>query len=298
MFSIPYYSRFSLLPSDPSPFTVLNSSSKQSEQLPVTLDNYPLPDGVWRWVSKCWMIDMRTDSGEVQHDGFEYNWVFRSHKWRPGVGPLGAGGWVRRRRWVRLMMRPAQTRHERIGPTPHDDHALATADLYSKNGISESSLSQSSVRSDHVAEVVDDIWLDEDVERNWGKCRALMKRVGHDGRKLELWQLWLSQVHIERGKGQGQGRLTGGDTQIQVSPSLPDIRIPRRDQLLAVLKLHVRSSCAVDEPALRLGLCQGVELLQLFVYPDSRARMVRILGSTGLLDERLRVDFWSYSVIT
>lgn len=179
------------------------------------------------------------------------------------------------------MMRPAQTRYERIGPTL-GDHALATADLYFKNGISESFPSQPSVRSDHLAEDVDDIWLDEDVERNWGKCRALMKKVGHDGRKLELWQLWLSQVHS--GQEKGRERLREGDTQIQVSPSLPDMRIPRRDQLLAVLKLHVRSSGVMNESALRLGLRQGLELAELFVYPDSRAKMVRMLESMEIVN--------------
>lgn len=53
---------------------------------------------------------MRTDSGEVQHDGFEYNWMFRSHHWHAKVGKLSAGGWVRRRRWIRLMMRPGKIR--------------------------------------------------------------------------------------------------------------------------------------------------------------------------------------------
>lgn len=53
---------------------------------------------------------MRSDSGEVQHDGFEYNWMFRTHHWCARVGKLSAGGWVRRRRWIRLMMRPGKKR--------------------------------------------------------------------------------------------------------------------------------------------------------------------------------------------
>ena len=111
LFSIPYYSALSLLPTDPSPFTLPNTSQKRSEQPPITLDAYPLPDGDWRWVSRTWMIDMRnSDSSIVQHDGFEYNWVFRQRKWRAQVGFLSAGGWVRRRRWVRLMMRPSKNK--------------------------------------------------------------------------------------------------------------------------------------------------------------------------------------------
>jgi hypothetical protein len=108
IFSTAYYSGLSLLPSDPLPFTIPCSSAKRSKQPKVSLTEYPLPDGTWRWVSKTWMIDMRSDSGEVQHDGFEYNWRFRQNNWNSEVGTLSIGGWVRRRRWVRLMMRPAQ----------------------------------------------------------------------------------------------------------------------------------------------------------------------------------------------
>ncbi|EEB97714.1 hypothetical protein MPER_02915, partial [Moniliophthora perniciosa FA553] len=108
LFATPYYSSNSLLPSDPPPFTVPNTTQTRSHQPNVSITEYPLPDGNWRWVSKSWMIDMRTDSGEVEHDGFEYNWIFRRHHWRAQVGTLSAGGFVRRRRWVRLMMRPGK----------------------------------------------------------------------------------------------------------------------------------------------------------------------------------------------
>ena len=63
----------------------------RSEQPPLSLESYPLPDGNWHWVSRCWMIDMRTDTGEVQHDGFEYNWFFRRHNWRAQIGSFNAG---------------------------------------------------------------------------------------------------------------------------------------------------------------------------------------------------------------
>ncbi|KAE9408068.1 hypothetical protein BT96DRAFT_808509, partial [Gymnopus androsaceus JB14] len=110
-FSIPYYSSNSLLPTDPAPFTLPSAVSlKRAHQPDVSLKEYPLPDGNWHWVSNSWMVDMRTDSGEVQHDGFEYNWMFRSNHWHATVGKLSAGGWVRRRRWVRLMMRPGKIR--------------------------------------------------------------------------------------------------------------------------------------------------------------------------------------------
>lgn len=51
------------------------------------------------------MIDMR--DGNVQHDGFEYNWSFGGKKWRSRAGRFNTGALVRRRRWARLMVRPA-----------------------------------------------------------------------------------------------------------------------------------------------------------------------------------------------
>ncbi|KAF8350060.1 hypothetical protein F5887DRAFT_858528, partial [Amanita rubescens] len=102
LFSTRCYSHRSLLPMDPAPFTLPSTSFSRSKQPFKSLNDYQFPDGTWRWVSKSWMIDMRSDSGEVQYDGFEYNWFFRRHHWRAEVGPLSAGGWVRRRRWIRL----------------------------------------------------------------------------------------------------------------------------------------------------------------------------------------------------
>lgn len=109
IFSTPYYSRFSLLPRiDPYPYSLPNSYTKKPDHLPdVTPEQFPLPDGRWQWVSKAWMIDMGS-VGNVQHDGFEYNSSFRLHGWHAFTqGKHGA--FVRRRRWIRLMMRPGRS---------------------------------------------------------------------------------------------------------------------------------------------------------------------------------------------
>lgn len=218
VFSIPYYSKLGLLPTDPSPFTVPNASKKRSEQPDISLDQYPLPDGSWRWVSKSWMIDMRSDSSEVQYDGFEYNWMFRRHKWRAEVGSLNAGGWVRRRRWVRLMMRPAM-RIRMKGDTESGD---VTPELnIGRNGGSSSSLdncrkSRYSVGSSFPPSVLtygsadvfdvgeglepDEVWKGDDVDSDWARCHLLMRRLGRDGRKLEVWKQWLGQDHQPDGR--------------------------------------------------------------------------------------------------
>lgn len=260
MFSIPYYSRLSLLPSDPSPFTTPNTSPKRSEQPPISLINYPLPDGNWRWVSKCWMIDMRSDSGEVQHDGFEYNWVFRTHKWRAQVRALSAGGWVRRRRWVRLMMRPARPRREGEGhgqttPTPTIRGSFNDHPTRYRHSVGSSFPPSFSPDAGDTLDL-EGIWSSDDAELNWTKCRILMKHVGRDGRKLEVWKAWLGQYQPSidsqestdwKGKAR-QKQWTEDDTPMpsedEAKNSLPDdfmsqLRIPPKEYMIPMLRTHV-----------------------------------------------------------
>src|ERR1700728_5412036 len=48
IFSIPYYSRLSLLPTHSSPLTIPCASDNPSLQPNISLSSYPLPDGTWR----------------------------------------------------------------------------------------------------------------------------------------------------------------------------------------------------------------------------------------------------------
>jgi len=129
---------------------------------------------------------MRSGSGEVQYDGFEYNWRFRPHKWTANVGKLGGGALVRRRRWVRLMMKPARAIEEKSG-------ADGGGGLHTGRSINPSIVRTTSDVPNNVASLdVLDVWRGHDVEQDWTRCHALMKRLGRDGRKLELWRKWLS----------------------------------------------------------------------------------------------------------
>ena len=104
----------------------------------------------------------------IQHDGFEYNWFFRSKGWRPEAGRLNAGAWVRRRRWIRLMERPPlaalQTEEELVTDTARAKTAQISVD-------------------------VNNVWYGDD--EDWTRLRHVMHALGRDGKKLEAWQDWM-----------------------------------------------------------------------------------------------------------
>ncbi|KAH7930975.1 hypothetical protein BV22DRAFT_1053566 [Leucogyrophana mollusca] len=294
VFSTPYYSRLSLLPSDPLPFTVPSKSNKRSHQPNVSLTNYPLPDGTWKWVSKSWMIDMRTDSGEVQHDGFEYNWVFRDHSWRADIGKLSAGAWVRRRRWVRMMMRPAKKAEPNVrgstSPPSRPSFGPSTSFVSLVHPASEFALDV----LDQEGELVFD-----GSDQDWIRCHRLLRRLGRDGRKLELWKKWLGPLALPAPESDVKGKQTNKqwaeDEELLPSEVLreperqggSETSLPARGHLAAIFRNH------------------GETILRSFVFPDSRAKFLALVRHTGLLGDleaglhpgasTSEVDFWSYA---
>lgn len=255
LFSIPYYSALSLLPTDPLAFTLPNASQRRSKQPAITLSTFPLPDGNWRWVSRAWMIDMRSDTGIVQHDGFEYNWVFRRHKWRAEVGFLSAGGWVRRRRWVRLMMRPGKAKSHTDSEGSTSSGSLSSSRYLLRQSMASSNLT-SLTDLPHVT--VESVWHGN--EDDWKRCRLLMLRYGRDGRKIDLWRTWLGYYHPTYqdqfvgldGPGKGKGRQKQWTEDDGLLPSqLPEpdaashqsMTPPPREYIAPVLHKHVSSLC-------------------------------------------------------
>lgn len=148
------------------------------------------------------MIDMHTCSGEVQHDGFEYNWCFREKHWHAEIGKLSAGAWVRRRRWVRLMMRPARHTIEHWEGNSSPSERPLDASLGSLIHP------RSEIALDVIAQEADLEW--EGSEQDWVRCRRLMQRLGRDGRKLELWRIWLCP-HLSNSDLVGKGKRPEDD---------------------------------------------------------------------------------------
>ncbi|TDL28439.1 hypothetical protein BD410DRAFT_780942 [Rickenella mellea] len=277
MFSMPHYSRQSLLPIDPPPFTIpmtppstsdanrTKRTNSKAEQPSVSLEDYPLPDGKWRWLSKTWMIDMQGD-GAVQHDGFEYNWIFRSKNWRPTVGHLSAGGFVRRRRWVRLMVKPGMAASAR-GDGAHQAGNESPA---------ESSADAISIRSRECR----DVWRGDDGD--WQRCHHLMRMLERDGRKLEVWKGWLGVGQIG-GTDKGKRRQWTEDAEPLPSEVLNALESGKE------FKMPGSSFRPNKEHVATVLRSNGTELLGLFVYPASRLEFVKLVADGGL-QESLRAE--------
>ncbi|TBU48329.1 hypothetical protein BD309DRAFT_987385 [Dichomitus squalens] len=319
VFSTANYSPLTLLPLDPPPFTIPTASTSPRRNQPtVTLEDYPLPDGSWRWVSRAWMIDMRGD-GEVQYDGFEYARSFRSKKWSPNPGFMSNRGLVRRRRWIRLMMRPAQALHEAASVL---EDAGALSGLPELEHHEEGATRPPSVLLTATNDSEDDIEVWRGDAGDWQRCHLALRRIGWDGRKLELWARWLgvpgasrpasrvsslnpviapfavvSPEAIESGK-----RITS-----RTLPSVDGISTSSSQSGAAHLTAESRASLA-PAPKERVAAVirrHGSDILSLFVYPDSRAQFISLLAKAGLLqdlraglgisDSMQFLDFWSYT---
>ncbi|KIJ27196.1 hypothetical protein M422DRAFT_71733 [Sphaerobolus stellatus SS14] len=263
IFSTAYYSSRSLLPRDPPSFALPDPGDSpphvHTHAPPnVTMETYPLPDPTWRWVSKSWLVDMRGE-GEVQHDGFEYNWFFRRRDWRAHAGFLGAGSWVRRRRWVRLMMRPSDAR-------------LAAEAVVDKLGQEY----RESEGTETVSEGGDTrVWRGD--EGDWTRIRRTMRALGRDGPMLDLWREWLTDMLEGKERRVNHGRTATMDTFVQETFEIQPGEIvgkdavwnerPQREWVLAVLRHH------------------GHDLRVYFVFPDSRVQLRELLTQAGLAQD-------------
>ncbi|KAI0651861.1 hypothetical protein C8Q79DRAFT_935211 [Trametes meyenii] len=318
VFSTPYYSALTLLPLDPPPFTIPTAArSPRKYQPTVSLEDYPLPDGSWKWVSRAWMIDMHGD-GQVQYDGFEYSRSFRSKRWGPDPGVMSHRGLVRRRRWIRLMMRPAPARHEDVesvfgvpGPV-----ALSLLPEIAHNEEGATRPPSVLISSSDDDEWPLDVWKGD--SGDWDRCHAALRRLDRDGRMLDLWAGWLGILDARPISRQTSCNSSlppsphadeeptlqrGASDTLSDGPSTSDTSGQEVDGLTADTGVSI--SKASKQYVAAVLRTHGSNILAFFVYPDSRATLLRYLKRVGLLDE-LRVglgasesvrvlDFWSYT---
>ncbi|KIK93744.1 hypothetical protein PAXRUDRAFT_83431, partial [Paxillus rubicundulus Ve08.2h10] len=121
------------------------------------------------------------------------------------------------------------------------------------------------------------VW--EGSERDWQCVRRLLRHLGRDGRKLELWRMWLGPYAGGRSsdvKGKGRQLSPDGASSEKACQGPSD-------------------AMAGNPPPL------GDAVLQSFVFPDSRAQFIDLVKRAGLTGDAGHalttsgLDFWSYS---
>lgn len=164
----------------------------------------------------------------------------------------------------------------------------------------------------------DEVWQGN--EEDWHRLRHFMLRFGRDGRKLEVWRLWLgyyhpehkdmfSQVDFKGNRREKQWTEDDGPLPSEVATlkmfSEETVGMPPREYLIPVLHKYV-SYIILSFRAIKLTSRQGQKILRFFIYPDSRAQFLKLLALAGLLPEMniplgntidvmSEVDFFSYN---
>lgn len=191
------------------------------------------------------------------------------------------------------MMRPART-VGRGSPAMTETNA---------SGANSSTRFDSSVTNDDADTDAQEVWKGDDAEQDYARCHTLMRRLGRDGRKLEQWKRWLGGYYSEH---TNLGHLLDKGKQKQKQWTEDDGPLPsqvdwaRKGQ--SILASGASPTLAHVAAVLRI---HGDSLLQSFIFPDSRAQFLELLGRSGLLPEMnvslgvgwsaADIDFWSYA---
>lgn len=136
-----------------------------------------------------------------------------------------------------------------------------------------------------------------------------LKRLGRDGRKLELWRRWVDappppSSSLDTIGGASKGRKFGPQKQwTEDAHPLPSEQAPAPDHRL-VEDTGVNTDKIPLEHIASALRSHGTDILQSFMFPDSRAQFLEMMARVGLLPEleatndalgAEMTDFWSYS---
>jgi hypothetical protein len=141
-----------------------------------------------------------------------------------------------------------------------------------------------------------DVWSRDDVEQNWIRCHKLMKRLGRDGRKLELWKRWLGGYYsehphlghlLEKGKQvqkqwtEDEGLLpsqTAWATKKQTV--IAEGALPTLEHVAAVLRIHVSFILSHKRLHLISSILLTGRLYPPFIYlPRFASTVSRVIGT-------------------
>ncbi|WWD17251.1 hypothetical protein CI109_101689 [Kwoniella shandongensis] len=141
----------------------------RSNKTSYTLETYqpPLPD--WEYLTP-WMINMRTGTDEL---GWRYNAWFKKKGWSSHAGPLGWGGWVRRREWVRLRY---------VVPRAKMEQGDGKVDLSDRENVEKK------------AKKLEEVLESNDKVENVASVLSAMGKLSVDRERLEVWGRWLDKA--------------------------------------------------------------------------------------------------------
>jgi len=183
---------------------------------------------------------------------------------------------VRRRRWVRLMMRPGS-----VAAKAGEADAASAAENETSSGHDRTGVDKSSQGGleDLVLEP-EFIWKGDD--EDWQRCFQAMKKAGRDSAILDLWRTWIEYGQKQRNTTAEDHHNDHGSTSSR-SPFDDSNQPQTLDHVATVLKSHSET------------------ILNLFIFPVSRVEFLRLVGKAfngslsqdNLLPSFSNVDFWS-----
>ncbi|WRT66422.1 uncharacterized protein IL334_003378 [Kwoniella shivajii] len=142
-----------------------NQTQTRSNKTSYTLDTYQPPLPEWEYLTS-WMINMRTGTDE---SGWRYNAWFKKKGWSSHAGPVGWGGWVRRREWIRLRA---------VGVDSVDGEGTAI-------------IRDGREKVEQNGKHLKDVMRSEEIKPNVLEVLVVMGRLRLDRQRIELWSKWL-----------------------------------------------------------------------------------------------------------
>ena len=138
----------------------------------------------------------------------------------------------------------------------------------------------------------DEVWTGTSIDGDWDRCRRLMKRFSRDGRKLELWRLWLGYHHpehrdkffnsfVEENDVEGDIKRKKRDKQwtedeqpmpsevtaAEILLSKETVAVAQREHIVPVLRTHVGFSPSLPVSNLSLFILSGRRHPSLLCLP-------------------------------
>jgi len=137
---------------------------------------------------------------------------------------------------------------------------------------------------------------------DWERCHDYLRSLTRDGKKLEAWKLWLG-LHCAV-EGEGERDNVDGVHVIKKQWTEDESLLP--SQTLVTSPMVVNVSTTPPREWIIAAISEHMdEILQTFVYPDSRAQFINVLrkiqGDLGESADKFlgshQTEFWSYTFL-